>query len=79
MLLSIKWRILVTGLVKHMTDINVRAESQCFQKSVEAACYFELPICVKNARNQPTAKRLCRRECEALYPLCKKEVKGSVK
>lgn len=62
-------------LVRELTNVNVKADSQCFQKSVEASCYFDMPICYK--RDQTAIqRRLCKTECQELFSICKTEFKG---
>jgi len=60
------------GMVQELKRINVNADSQCFKKSVEASCYYHLPICIKRPGGlPPIPKKLCKHECEAIYDICR--------
>ena len=56
--------------------MNVNVDTRCFQKSVEAACYEQLPICAEQHVGPPLPRRLCKQECMALYELCKSDFPG---
>lgn len=58
---------------------NVRPDSECFEKSVRAKCFAEMPLCGPvNDRGQRTELKLCRSECEELYHYCKEEITGKI-
>ncbi|XP_067927937.1 inactive tyrosine-protein kinase transmembrane receptor ROR1-like [Watersipora subatra] len=67
----------VINMVAELTAREVLANTRCFEKSVEAACYVQMPICVERQGKPPVPRRLCKQECMALYQLCKDDFKDN--
>lgn len=66
-------------LVRDLTDINLRVDSECFEKSVKASCYVDLPVCRRDISSSSIKPvKLCRRECEKLFPVCRPEFGGTL-
>lgn len=64
------------GMVNRLS-LYLRAESECFQKSVQAMCYLKMPLCgPPDPLGNPSALRLCQDECQALFFVCQQEFAG---
>ena len=64
-------------MMTKLSMMNVKPTTECFEKSVRAKCFAEMPLCGPiNERGQVTKRRLCRSECEELFHYCKGEITG---
>lgn len=64
-------------MIQELIAMNIKPESECYEKSVQAKCHYEMPVCgAPNMDGVRPAHRLCRAECEELYHTCKNDFKG---
>jgi len=69
--------VLLGPVVDMMVALPISGSTECLKKSIEAKCYYTMPVCEEPPGGPDRARRLCRDECEALWPLCKDGFKGS--